>query len=530
MKKIYEWKDYLSLEKENRSQNLSFQVQVCIIGTGCGGATLGAFLSEKGISTLLIEKGGYYPTATFDNHELTMAGKISGNRNLDTTDDTAINLVYGNNVGGASVHYWADSYRTPKDRLELWEEEYGIQGHSESKLKPYWDRLEKRLNVHPATNEYLNKMNQLIEKESKKLGWKGHRVPQARKNCQKSGHCMQGCAFAAKQSQLVTHIEDIIENGGIILADLEAETLVWNKSQDKVESLVARVIHRPSSRPTNTLVKIQADIFVVAAGGFHSSAFLLKNGLAKRLPALGSYVSINPSPSVFALYPMEIQMWRNIPAGYGIDGFRLAKYYSNGNYKEGGYLIMPNQLQPGTLAALMPLVGESHFAWMKNLSRIGGTIGWIDDIPSELGRIYIKKSFHGISKKVEYPIRPITSQMLKDLILKQIELNLACGAEEVLVASHRPITIRTKKDIDMLRNWEIQSGDLIMAAPHPAGGCRMGKDPKNSVVNSQHRVHGVKNLYVSDSSVFPTGVSVDPSFTIMAFSFIAGESILDSLG
>jgi choline dehydrogenase-like flavoprotein len=38
-------------------------------------------------------------------------------------------------------------------------------------------------------------------------------------------------------------------------------------------------------------------------------------------------------------------------------------------------------------------------------------------------------------------------------------------------------------------------------------------------------VHGIKNLYVADPSVFPTAVSVDPSYTIMAFSYIAAQSI-----
>ena len=113
MVKIYQWKDY------HKTKNI--HSKVCIIGSGCGGATLAKELQSFGIDTIIIEKGGYYPTASFDNWELNMAAKISAERNLQMDNNYSMNLVYGNNIGGASVHYWADSYRTPEDRLSLWE-------------------------------------------------------------------------------------------------------------------------------------------------------------------------------------------------------------------------------------------------------------------------------------------------------------------------------------------------------------------------------------------------------------------------
>jgi choline dehydrogenase-like flavoprotein len=55
----------------------------------------------------------------------------------------------------------------------------------------------------------------------------------------------------------------------------------------------------------------------------------------------------------------------------------------------------------------------------------------------------------------------------------------------------------------------------------------MGKKPATSVVDSNHEVHSVKGLFVCDPSVFPTAVSVDPSETIMAFSFVAATRMLE---
>lgn len=513
--RIYEWKDI--------TEDVQVQTDVCIIGTGCGGATLAAELTRLGVNVVMLEKGGYYPTHTFDNHELNMAGKISAERNLQTTADGAINLVYGNNVGGASVHYWADSYRTPVDRLELWQSEYGIEYHTEKDLSPAWDELDKRLNVHPATDEYLNPMNRLVEKGARKLGWHGHRVPQARKQCQKSGHCMQGCAFAAKQSQLVTHIEDVVKRGGSIYADARADRLLFDGN--KIRSLIATVIHRPSGKDSSFRIEVRARAFVVAAGGFGSSTFLLKNGLKKKLPVLGEFVGINPSPFVHALYPHDVIQWRNIPAGFGVDQFRKAVYDAKGNYVEGGYLLMPNQLHPGTLAAMIPGGGQQHQEWMTALPRVGGTIGWIDDVPTELGRIEVD----GDVRKVHYSIGRVSGMMIRDLLKKQVLINFAAGAEKVLIPDNRATLLTSADQIDLIDNISLRPGTLLMAAPHPSGGCRMGRDARTSVVNSEHRVHGFDNLYVADSSVFPTGASVDPSYTIMAFSYVAAKAVYAGL-
>jgi len=58
----------------------------------------------------------------------------------------------------------------------------------------------------------------------------------------------------------------------------------------------------------------------------------------------------------------------------------------------------------------------------------------------------------------------------------------------------------------------------------------MGADPKTSVVGFDHRVHETDNLYVADPSAFPTPPPVDPSLTIMAFSFMAADCIRRALG
>lgn len=491
---------------------------VCIVGSGCGGASLGVRLAEAGKSVVFLERGGSYTKADFDQREDDMLAKIDGGRGLDASEDLSVSLTYGNNVGGASVHYWADSYRTPPDRLALWRDQYGITGHEEATLRPFFDEIERDLHVHLAEPEKLNAMNHLVMKGAAELGWQGGPVPQARQGCVGSGYCMQGCAYDAKQSMLVTYLPRALARGARLYADCQAHRLEWSGS--KVTALVARVLDRGSGRPTGRAVRVEANAFVIAAGGYGTPAFLLGQGLGKRLPALGRFTACNPCPMTHAVFDQDIIQWRGLPAGFGVDEFRLPRFDGRA-YREGGYLLMPNQLQPGTLAAVLPGVGRAHRELMAKLPKLGGVISWIDDLPE--GHVTLRDDG---SPAYHVPLGGQNGQMLRDAYAKQAKMLFTVGAREVLFGDIHDTRIHSAGEIERaVAALEITPGSNTLAAPHPAGGARMGHDPRESVVAMDHRVHGTDNLFVADPSVFPTAPSVDPSLTIMAFSAVAAARV-----
>jgi choline dehydrogenase-like flavoprotein len=211
------------------------RADVIVIGSGAGGASTAMRFAEAGKKVLVLERGGYYTGlldpldrtrlghGTLNQREDDMLARIDGGRGFTTTEDGLANLTYGNCVGGATVHYWADSYRTPPDRLELWERDFGVEGHSADELAPYFAEIERDLGIHPATSEYYNVNNLLFRQGIEALGWRGEPVPQARRGCSKSGHCMQGCSFDAKQSMLVTYIPRAVHAGAVVYADCRVD-------------------------------------------------------------------------------------------------------------------------------------------------------------------------------------------------------------------------------------------------------------------------------------------------------------------
>ncbi len=505
---------------------------VCVIGSGCGAASLAVRLAEAGRSVVIVEQGGYYTKADFDQREIDMLAKIDGGRGLSTSDDGGITMTYGNNVGGASVHYWADSYRTPPDRLSQWQEHFGLEGHDAASLAPHFEQIERDLNVHPATDPYVNRMNQLLRDGATRLGWHVARVPQARKGCIASGHCMQGCAYDAKQSQLVTYVPRALAAGARLFADTRAERLAFDGR--RARALHARVLDRASGRPAGPRVTLSARAFVVAAGGFCTPDFLLRQELPTPLPAIGAHFFCNPCPMLHGRFGEDIIQWRNIPAAFGVEEFRRARYEGServfgrageSRYREGGYLLMANQLHPGMLAATLPGFGRAHAELMRGLSRLGGTISWIDDV--EEGAVYLD----GGRRRIHVPLGGGNAERIRDAWRKQARLLFEVGAREVLFGDAEDTRIQSASQIEAaVAAVSIKPARNVFAAPHPGGGARMGSRPDDSVVGFDHRVHGTDNVYVSDPSVFPSPPSVDPSLTIMAFSAVAAGHVATALG
>ncbi len=422
-------------------------------------------------------------------------------------------------MGGATVHYWADSYRTPPDRLERWASEFGVDGHSEDELRPYFDEVERDLHIHPATEPYYNTNNRLFRSGLETLGWHGEPVPQARKNCLKSGYCMQGCSYNAKQSMLVTYVPRAVNAGAVLYSDCDVDGITAEGG--RATGAVASFVDRETGRPTGARIEVHARVVVLAAGGYGSAPALLRSKLANSSGLVGRNLYANPVSMVFGLFGEDVILWRNIPAAHGCDEWRLARD-ENGRYREGGYLLMPNQLGPAALSVFVPGFGAEHRRLMDALPRIGSTTAWIDDV--ETGEIRLS---NGGTPRYRLPIVGRNAAMLRDSMKKGAQLLLAAGAREVFLGDATGTRIRDELEIAAIDDLELGPGVMSFPAPHPAGACRMGRDPGTSVVRSTGECHDVAGLYVADPSVFPTAVSVDPSETILAFSLILADRMLE---
>jgi choline dehydrogenase-like flavoprotein len=110
------------------------------------------------------------------------------------------------------------------------------------------------------------------------------------------------------------------------------------------------------------------------------------------------------------------------------------------------------------------------------------------------------------------------------------EVFLEAGARAVFPGLRGAGTIASRRDLEQLRRGPPLAGGAAALTPtgfHPMGTCRMGSDPASTVVDQYGRLHGLRNLFVSDASVFPSCLGVNPQVTIMALATRTAFHILE---
>src|SRR3954453_12397094 len=125
-------------------QDLLLKPDVCIVGSGPGGAIVASRLAAGGASVVVLEEGGYPTKAEFDMQESTAYPRLYQDRGNRATADLAIAVLQGRAVGGGTVVNWTTSFRTPDDVLAFWREKHGAALTPEA-LRPHFEEIERRL-------------------------------------------------------------------------------------------------------------------------------------------------------------------------------------------------------------------------------------------------------------------------------------------------------------------------------------------------------------------------------------------------
>lgn len=480
------------------------RADVVVVGTGAGGATLAAYLAERGWKVAMVDRGGFFRAEDFSQREEEAMGAFNGRRGLDSTTDNAIFLNYAEAIGGTTVHYWGDSFRTPHDRLERWRTEHGLDWMTPGELDPHFEVIEKELGIHIAGENLFNENNRLVRQGCEALGVDGHAVPTARVDCISCGWTQFGCAYNRKTSQLITTIPRISKTGGRIYSDALVERIVVeNGRASGVEGVfLDRATHRPQGR-----FRIDADAVVLAAGALGTAEILLRN---LKEPAVGRRFYINPHYFVLADFGRKIDNVTGIPCAYAVHEWRQVRTDAAGNYAGGGYIMLSSHQSPGITAAMLPETGTAHAERMSRYRHLGSLMSVIDE--EHPGRVFLD----GGVRKTEYRVRGVDAEKAVDFLQNASRIFLAAGAQEVWIPDVYGTVVRSEAEIrSRITLASVQPNAQFCAGSHLLGTAPLGTDPNDSFAGPTGEAHRVPGLYVADGAAVPGSVSVDPSLTIM---------------
>lgn len=496
------------IQGTNRSADVREKADVVIVGTGAGGSTLGVYLAERGWDVVLLEKGGFFRAEDFTQREEQAMSAFDGRRGLDSTVDNAIFLNYAEAVGGCTVHYWGDSFRTPDDRLDRWRTGSGLDWMTPSELAPHFAIIEEELGIHITPETLFNENNRLVRLGCETLGIEGHPPPTARIDCIGCGWTQFGCAYNRKTSQLITTVPRISKAGGRIYSDARIDTLLLRNGR---AAGVSGTLVRRGTGQALADVRVDADVVVLAGGALGTAELLLRN---VEDPVVGRHLWVNPHYFVWADFGRTIDNVTGIPCAYVVHEYRKVRTDDRGEYDEGGYIMLSNHQAPGAAAVMLGATGSAHTERMKRYRQYGSLMSVIDE--ENPGRVFLGKD--GL-RRTRHHVKGIDQHKAVDFLKNASRIFLAAGAREVIIPDVYGTVVRNDREVDeRITLRSVQPNAQFCAGSHLLGTAPLGADPGESFAGPTGEAHRIPGLYVADGSALPGSVSVDPSLTIMGVS------------
>jgi len=502
------------------SRNLSYDA--IVIGSGAGGSVVAARLAQAGRRVAIVEKGGYYDRHDFNQSEREMVPAMFMKRGLMATDDLSIILLAGECVGGGTTINWCTSMEVPPHVLADWRERTSFADLTPEHLQPFYEKVRRRLHITPVPESDHNANNRIILDGAAPSGLSvktihrnavsdaelaaQHGIPV----CIQCGFCGVGCAYDAKRSTLVTYLVDAVAAGADLFAHAKAEKIVVEANSVKR----VLVLHE-QARSEPKRFELSAPVVVVAGGALQSPALLLRSGLANGSGQVGKNLYLHPTTALFGQYDRSIEM------GYGIP--QSALYDQQIDQGDGyGFWLETAPAQPGLAAIAVPEFGAAHRDLMRKYPQMSNIIILVRD----LGHGHVELDDHG-EAMVRYKLQERDERSMLDGMKLSARLMRAAGARRIfsLHAEAVAADLTVKTPHDSLEHFEreiesrgIKPNRCVMFSAHQMGTCRMGSDPKTSVVDRFGECHEVKGLYLADGSIFPASAGINPMLPIMALA------------
>jgi choline dehydrogenase-like flavoprotein len=536
-------------------------VDAVVIGAGAGGGVIAKELACAGLRVVLLERGRWV-TAWDDgkddlrNQRTSVLGAPFGpddERNprvaVDRRGRELVVLpsdgAYSNNaacVGSGTVSYGAMAWRYMAQDFRM-KSIYGCPAGSTlddwpityDDLEPFYEKAEWEMGVsgdvapdpfHAPRRRGLpmpplppNREYEILKPAALRKGWHPFDIPMLRNSVPYNGRgpCMRcrwcvgfACEVNAKNGTQNTVIPTALATG---LCELRTDAMAKEIVLDARGRATAVTYYNAD----NHLQTQPARLVVVSAGAIETARLLLNsksrlnpNGLGNRYDWVGRNLQGHAYPRAVGLFDHDTYDDVGPGASVAICDFN----HGNAGLRGGAMLAnefirLPIQFT-GMTPPDTPRWGRANKDYMRQFYRRSiAVMGPVQEMPVFEARAQLDprvKDFWGIPvARLSGGRHPHSVEVARAVVVKAAEWLEAAGA---------------------IRTWTSVPGLDLSGGQHQAGTCRMGNDPRTSVVDRNCRIHEADNIYLSDASVHVTNGGFNPALTILANAYRVAAAIV----
>lgn len=514
-----------------------FDYDFLVVGSGFGGSVSALRLTEKGYKVLVVEKGREFkgkdfPKTNWNLPKWLWMPRLGFRGPFKMTMFRHLSIFSGVGVGGGSLVY-ANTLPIPKSQFFKASSWSHLNNNWEESLKPHYSMARKMLGA--VQNKYFNKTDEIMKEIATDIGKEEHFEPTYvsvfqgeagktvpdpyfdgegpdRTGCIQCGACMIGCPHNAKNTLDKNYLY-LARSKGLTI---QAETEVINFSS--LPGGGFSVSTRSSKKWRKNKVSVIRARKVVLAGGVLGTVPLLlrmkaQNYLPNLSARLGNFVRTN-NESILGVISEE--RGADFSKGIAISSIINTDEHSHiepVRYNEGSsffrLLLAPHgpgrnfasRFQAATRRFLLHPKRWLKVAFGPEFSKRVQILLYMRSLEGTMtfqwGRGLLTAGTPGMVSKLDANTQKPTSFMPQATDL----------AERF-----------AKKTDGIIGNLFTETAFNIPTTAHILGGCCMGEDKDDGVINHKHQVFGYEDLYVVDGSSVSANPGVNPSLTITALA------------
>jgi choline dehydrogenase-like flavoprotein len=479
------------------------ECEVVVVGTGAGGAVVGRALADRGFAVVFVEEGEHHRRDAFDGSSVRAHQRFY--RGAFSLGNVAMPMFMGRLVGGSTAINGGTCLRAPPWIHDRWSEDTGTDDFGAQAMKPYFDEVERVLEVQAAERRRIGPIADVMARGCDALGWSHFVIRRNAPGCDGSGFCDFGCRTDARRGTNIAYIPPALEKGALLFTGLRAERVILERG---------RAAGVDATTKNGRSIRVRARAVVLAGGAIPTPLLLLKQGICNTSGQVGRNLTAHPSSGFSAIFDHDIRGHAHIPQGYGCDEFL-----------RDGILITAAQPDLNVAATVIPLAGRRLMETLGRINQLAYFALLVRD-STRNGRVW--RDVGGFPA-ITYSVAPEDVDRMHRAMVHAGEMCLAAGAKRLHPTALKMRALNGKGDLDAFRKTRLSPAEIVWTSYHPLGTCKMGPDPKQSVVDTSHETHDVPGLYIVDGSTVPGPLGVNPQLTIMAMATRAGAKIAERL-